>query len=225
MTPEEAAPIFAARLEGVAPLFERQEQWPAAQLRLRLFVGDFDWPPVLATSARAVVFKGSRVVVVRQTDGERHIRPGGRLEPGETVEQAARREVLEETGWELGDLKPLGFQHFHHLGEKPASFRYRWCDFIQPIFVAEGVAYRRGMRDLGQLEVGARLTPIGRAMAEVGPCDVALLPAALARRTSSPSAVGPQAPLGSPRSTQRFRGVRRGRQSSASSAPSPRPPR
>jgi 8-oxo-dGTP pyrophosphatase MutT (NUDIX family) len=122
------------------------------------------------------------VVVVRQTTGERHIRPGGRIEPGETIEQAARREVLEETGWELGGLKSLGFQHFQHLDARPDGFSGRWCDFLQPIFVAEALAYRRGARDLSQIEAGARLTSIRSAIAVVRPSDVALLRAALERR-------------------------------------------
>lgn len=34
--------------------------------------------------------------------------PGGRLEPGETPEEAARREAEEETGWRPGPLRRLG---------------------------------------------------------------------------------------------------------------------
>ena len=33
--------------------------------------------------------------------------PAGRLDAGESPEQAARREVLEETGWSVGELQPL----------------------------------------------------------------------------------------------------------------------
>src|SRR4051812_20379810 len=34
--------------------------------------------------------------------------PAGGIEPGETPEQAAAREALEETGWRPGPLRPLG---------------------------------------------------------------------------------------------------------------------
>ena len=33
--------------------------------------------------------------------------PAGRIDPGETAEQAAARETLEETGWRPGPLRPL----------------------------------------------------------------------------------------------------------------------
>jgi 8-oxo-dGTP pyrophosphatase MutT (NUDIX family) len=185
MTPEALAPIFAATLEDRTPMFDGEVVWPAARLRARTFIGDHDWPALLATSVRAVVFRRGAVVVVREIHGESHIQPGGRIEPGESLEDALRREVLEETGWSLGDeLKPLGFHHFQHLGERPADVRHRWCDFVQPLFVAEAVRYRRADKDMTQSEVGSRLTPIRRALANLAPREGALLEAALRARAS-----------------------------------------
>jgi 8-oxo-dGTP pyrophosphatase MutT (NUDIX family) len=37
--------------------------------------------------------------------------PAGRVDPGETLEQAAEREAVEETGWRPLDLELLGFSH------------------------------------------------------------------------------------------------------------------
>ena len=37
--------------------------------------------------------------------------PAGRVDPGETLEQAAEREAIEETGWRPLDLEYLGFSH------------------------------------------------------------------------------------------------------------------
>ncbi|MCL2790773.1 MAG: (deoxy)nucleoside triphosphate pyrophosphohydrolase [Desulfobulbus sp.] len=40
--------------------------------------------------------------------------PGGRLEAGESPEQAARREIREETGWETGELTILATVTHHY---------------------------------------------------------------------------------------------------------------
>ena len=37
--------------------------------------------------------------------------PAGRVDPGETLEEAAVREAIEETGWRPRDLEHLGFSH------------------------------------------------------------------------------------------------------------------
>lgn len=41
---------------------------------------------------------GAKVLLMRRTDGQGWAFPGGRIEEGETAEEAARREALEETG-------------------------------------------------------------------------------------------------------------------------------
>lgn len=57
----------------------------------------------LRWGAGAVITRGAHVCTVRNVDGSRvwWSLPGGRIEPGETVGEGARREVREETGLEV----------------------------------------------------------------------------------------------------------------------------
>jgi 8-oxo-dGTP diphosphatase len=48
-----------------------------------------------------------RVLLVRAANGHFYL-PGGRIEPGETPEQALAREVEEECGWSIRVTAPLG---------------------------------------------------------------------------------------------------------------------
>ena len=47
--------------------------------------------------------------------------PAGRIDPGETVEHAGRRETEEESGWRPGPLTPLT-TYFPHNGSSDATF-------------------------------------------------------------------------------------------------------
>jgi 8-oxo-dGTP pyrophosphatase MutT (NUDIX family) len=47
--------------------------------------------------------------------------PAGRIDPGETVEEAGRRETEEESGWRPGLLTPLT-TYFPHNGSSDATF-------------------------------------------------------------------------------------------------------
>jgi ADP-ribose pyrophosphatase YjhB (NUDIX family) len=61
-------------------------------------------PTELRLSVSAVVraFAGSREILLMQRSDNAHWGlPGGYVEPGESVEQAAAREVLEETGYRI----------------------------------------------------------------------------------------------------------------------------
>jgi ADP-ribose pyrophosphatase len=55
---------------------------------------------------------GEAVLLLRQyryaTGGWLLEIPAGKLDPGESAEACARRELVEETGWAAGELEPLG---------------------------------------------------------------------------------------------------------------------
>jgi 8-oxo-dGTP pyrophosphatase MutT (NUDIX family) len=68
--------------------------------------------------------------------------PAGRIDPGETPEQAASREVLEETGWRPGPLRPLfAYQPTNGLSDQ----RFH-------IFLAKGATYIGAPTDPGEAE-------------------------------------------------------------------------
>lgn len=74
-------------------------------------------PPVAAASA--VLLRGGAVLLVERGAGAavgRWSLPGGHIEPGETAEAAARREVREETGLVAGRLEPMGVHDVDMVG-------------------------------------------------------------------------------------------------------------
>jgi 8-oxo-dGTP pyrophosphatase MutT (NUDIX family) len=70
--------------------------------RMRKLVGH---APLLLVGAAVLVMREGRLLMMRRTDNHAWGIPGGSLEPGEKLEDAARRETWEEAGLELGDLK------------------------------------------------------------------------------------------------------------------------
>jgi 8-oxo-dGTP pyrophosphatase MutT (NUDIX family) len=68
--------------------------------------------------------------------------PAGRIDPGETPEQAAARETLEETGWQPGPLAPL-FRYQPTNGVSDQSFH---------IFTADGATHVGEPTDRGESE-------------------------------------------------------------------------
>ncbi|WP_064093487.1 NUDIX hydrolase [Rossellomorea aquimaris] len=78
---------------------------------LRALVGSR--PLILAGSVVLIVNEKNELLLQHRKDGGWGL-PGGLMELGESLEDTARREVKEETGLEIGQLKLLGI----HSGEK-----------------------------------------------------------------------------------------------------------
>ncbi len=134
----------------------------------------------LVSSVRAIVLKGDEVLVVRDPTRQ-HILPGGRREAGEAVEQTLRREVLEETGWEIGSPQLIGVLHFHHLSARPTDYRYPYPDFWQLVYVAAAARHRPEARQVDDYELEAVWLPLAAVrQMPLARGEQALLTAALA---------------------------------------------
>ncbi|MDP3854718.1 NUDIX hydrolase [Phenylobacterium sp.] len=155
-----------AFITGRSSIYEGTTQWGGAvRLAVKVYACDEPPPAELVTSVRGVVFKGAKVMVVDDAI-ETHIMPGGRMEPGETIAQTLRRELLEECGWTMPEPRLFGMIHFRHLSARPDGYRYPYPDFLHLLFAGEAGAYRRAsLKREGEIETGSRLVPISRALA------------------------------------------------------------
>jgi len=69
---------------------------------LRALVGH---RPLILTGSLVLIFdERHRLLLQHRTDDNMWDIPGGYMEPGESTEETARREILEETGLEIGRL-------------------------------------------------------------------------------------------------------------------------
>jgi ADP-ribose pyrophosphatase YjhB (NUDIX family) len=160
----ERDPRVVALLDGRHPAAEHEGQW-ARPMRLTVYIGAADLPDDLVTSIRVIVRVGDDVVVCTNLNGDSHVWPGGRREPGETHTETACREVHEETGWLLDPttIEPLGFMVAHNRGEPLPPYPHP--DVLQVITTA--VARERAADDWTDtegFETSSRLLSIDDAL-------------------------------------------------------------
>ena len=74
--------------------------------KLRTYVGN--QPLIMVGSAVLVLNDKNQLLMMKRADNNNWGIPGGAMELGETAEETARRELFEETGLEVDELKLFG---------------------------------------------------------------------------------------------------------------------
>ena len=75
-------------------------------LQLRQYIGH---RPILMVGAAILVLdERDRLLMMKRSDSGRWGPPGGATEPGEVVEEAAKRETFEETNLQIGEMSLFG---------------------------------------------------------------------------------------------------------------------
>jgi len=138
---------------------EEEALWHPLRMQLNCYLIQ-ELPPLeLVTSVRCIVFQEEQVLVVKNPFNV-HIQPGGRREQGESLEESLRRELLEETGWEIQQPSLLGVKHFHHITPRPENYQHPYPDFLQLVYCARATLYRPEAKEVDGFELGADFLPV-----------------------------------------------------------------
>ena len=115
------------------------------------------------------VLRDGRLLLVRRADNGLWDIPGGRVEPGERVEDAARRELHEETSLSGGTLTLLGvFSGPRHRHTYPDSnvVDSNVVDWVTVLFVSPDA---RGTARAADDAAGVRWWPLSDLPANISP--------------------------------------------------------
>jgi len=81
----------------------------------------------------AILLRGDDILVTHQAEPDDEFQlPGGGIDPGEQPIAALHREVMEETGWHITDVRRFGaFRRFCYMPEYD-----RWAEKVCSIYIA-----------------------------------------------------------------------------------------
>lgn len=97
-------------------------------MELRKLIGS---RPLIMTGACVLLCSNQRLLLQRRIDNGMWGLPGGSMEPGETLEEVAKRELYEETGLEARSL-----ELFHIFSGKELYYKYPHGDEVYNVVCA-----------------------------------------------------------------------------------------
>jgi len=99
--------------------------------------------------AAVVVMRDDGAVLLQHRDDKpglydagKWVVPGGHRDAGESIEECARRELLEETGYQCGELHPLTTIEPGDWPDCPLHVFWTRYDGVQPVTCREGQALK-----------------------------------------------------------------------------------
>jgi len=180
MLRESSNPAIAVFLSKFTAVATEHMDWHSVKIKLvaSAYVAPNFPPPEYITSVRSLVFHNGSILLMRNRDGAR-ILPGGRLEPGETLLDALRREIREEAGVRIRDIHRLGFVHLRHRTPKPPQYAYPYPDFFWLVFRAHAHGKRVRPQEPDDNQISAEFVPLAQlGSLNLRPLDRAYLAAA-----------------------------------------------
>lgn len=119
---------------------DRNIPWMPKPGEGRLYITDEIPPLTQCSTAFGFVFVDDRIVLTRLRDRDWDI-PGGVIDPGETPEQAAIREVWEETYVRAEIVEPIGIQELEVFAPKPNGYRWPYPISVQVYYLCRLVEF------------------------------------------------------------------------------------
>ena len=91
-----------------------------------------EWQPHITVAA--IIEQNGKFLVVEEYVEKLLVinQPAGHWEPGETLLEAAKRETLEETGWEFDPTHLIGIYHWVHPHKEETFLRFSFCGNSSP---------------------------------------------------------------------------------------------